>query len=289
MPFLEQTLPHIVRQHSCEFESKTLIIDDLPLKDGSFPDDQPCWNIFSDFCAALEKHGIFTSRMYLSRVSTDARIIRKHFRRVPGYVRDYRGVPLCGWIAGLECATSTFHVHFDSDVFVYQAPGFDWIAEGMALLRQESEILFVAPHPGPPRRDGVLLDQTEHHCAGPSSNFRFTTFSSRRFLVERRRFESLLPLPLTIASRRIWLQSLFAKRSPLETWESLVSRRMSEAGLYRAHLNTRSAWALHAPDHGSDFIQLLPFLIRSVERGWCPSEQAGRYDLNLGIWKEHAQ
>ena len=220
-------------------------------------------------------------------MSTDAGIIRKHFRRAPGHVRDYRGVPLCGWIAGLECATTRFHVHFDSDVFVYQAPGFDWIAEGMALLRQEPEILCVAPHPGPPRHDGVLLDQTEPYDAGPSNSFRFTTFSSRRFLIDRRRFESLLPLPVTVASCRIWLGSLFAHGSPLQTWESLVSTRMSEAGLYLAHLNTRSAWALHAPDHGNDFTQMLPFLIRSVERGWCPSEQAGRYDLNLGIWKVH--
>jgi hypothetical protein len=197
-------------------------------------------------------------------------------------------VPLCGWIAGLESSTCRFHVHFDSDIFVHQQAGFDWISEGIGILQRQNDVLCVAPHPGPPRRDGVLLDQEAGYSADAYGNYVFTSFSSRRFLVDRERFKQLLPLPVSSASRRLWLKAFLTGQSPLHNWEALVSRRMMEACLRRVHLKTASAWALHAPEHGPAFVDLLPVLIPSIEHGWYPPEQAGRYDLDLGAWKSHS-
>jgi hypothetical protein len=284
-PFLAQTLPHIVTRHLTMFRSRTLVIDDLPQKDGSLAQELPTWNMFSNLCATLEKDGLFTDLVYLSRVSSDKEALRKHFDKAPSHARDYRGIPLFGYVGGLERVPSRFHLCFDSDILVYQQPGFDWVAEGIALLEENPDILCVAPHPGPPRDDGALLDQADPYSLGPGGAFLFTTFSSRRFLIDRDRFKRLLPLPLTAPSRRIWLEAFFRHRSPLQSWESMVSKRMNEAGFVRAHLATRSAWSLHAPDHGPDFVKLLPFLIECVERGLAPPEQAGRYDLDLELWK----
>ena len=280
--FLALMANHLRRQHSREFQSRVLLVDDLP-----DPDSGPAVGSseFERLCANLERTGIFTSRTYLSHISSDHRIIKKHFVRPPRHLRDYRGVPLFGWIAGLESSPCRFHVHFDSDIFIYQESGFDWIDEGISVLRRQEDTLCVAPHPGPPpARNGQLLDQSSGYTTDPLGNFVFNTFSSRRFLVERERFERILPLPVTSASRRIAMKSLLTRKSALQNWEALVCTRMRETGMCRVHLKNPAAWALHAPDHGDRFLEILPFLMSSVESGWYPPDQAGRYDLDLKLW-----
>jgi hypothetical protein len=103
-------------------------------------------------------------------------------------VRDHRGVPLFGWIAGLEAAQTDFVVHFDSDLLLHQAPGHSWIDAGMALIQEDPLAMFVSPLPGPPASDGSVKDQAvaptlgrgamiqsdkrRLHCGKPQVSFR---------------------------------------------------------------------------------------------------------------------
>jgi hypothetical protein len=279
LEFLALTANHLVRQHSRVVQERILVVDDLHSGDDSKRLE------FERCCKELMAAGVFTSLCHLGQVSSAPVISEKHFGRTPRHLRDYRGVPMFGWIAGLEASNCAYHVHFDSDILVHQTADFDWIAEGIVMLKEHDDVVCVAPHPGPPRDDGALLDQTAMPSRDKNGNFFFRDFSSRRFLVDRERFRLLLPLPLLRASRRIWIESLFTGRSPLQNWEFLISTRMQETGMLRLHLGHRSAWALHAADHSAKFVSLLPSIIESVERGRYPEPQAGRYDLDVELWK----
>ena len=105
--------------------------------------------------------------------------------------------------------------------------------------------------------------------------------------MERKRFQRLLPLRVENASRRIWLKSLYERRSAILNWETMISNKMQALGMERVHLSNVSAWSLHAPDHGPEFLSLLLALIDTVERGAFPPEQAGRYDVKIDSWKSY--
>jgi hypothetical protein len=72
----------------------------------------------------------------------------------------------------------------------------------MTHLRQDPSAMFVAPRPGPPAADGSLKDQQVAPTCDEKGNFRFKQFSSRRFLLSKRRFDALLPTPLLYTSRQ---------------------------------------------------------------------------------------
>jgi len=64
----------------------------------------------------------------------------------------------------------------------------------------------------------------------------------------------------------------------------MMSQLLQQNQLVRADLAAQTAWSLHPPDHGPQFIAALPQLISKVESGWFPGAQAGNYDLQLDLW-----
>lgn len=284
--FLALTATHIVRQHAGLFRDRILVIDDLP---GGNGDGMRSQSIFHSLTEDLVGAGVFTTITRLSTVSAGSTTAAKHFGNVPRHVRDYRGIPLFGWVAGIEASDCRFHVHCDSDILIHRRAGRNWVEEGLRLLTADSRVLCVAPHPGPGREDGYLFDQPKAPTLDANGNLAFEDFSSRRFLIDRKRFEELLPLSLSAASKRLLLRSLISGRSAIQNWESLVSEAMRRLGMVRVHLSDASAWALHAADHGRDFIELLPAIISCVENGRFPQQQAGRYNVHLEAWKHFVE
>jgi hypothetical protein len=207
-------------------------------------------------------------------------LAKKHFSETPKCLRDDRGIPLFGWIAGLENATTDYLFHSDSDILIHSEPNFSWVEKAIALMDADHSILFVAPLPGPPNPAG-LLGQKVPPIIDETGNYRFKTFSSRRYVVNRKRFEKLLPLPP--------LHTTLGDPSSLRPWEKHVDLAMKSSPYFRLHLKDTRAWGLHSPDHGSRWRENLPSIIAAVEDGRFPHSQAGYYDLRLEDWLQTTQ
>jgi hypothetical protein len=78
--------------------------------------------------------------------------------------------------------------------------------------------------------------------------------------------------------------STVSGRGLLESWEKMVCKRAVEKGLMSAHIADK-AWTVHPKDHDDVFIRELPDIIKKVESGWYPGEQAGLSDLKIEYWR----
>jgi hypothetical protein len=278
---VDRILDHLLRMCSFDFQEVILVLDDVP-KTG-IPAD--AWRELYAKIERLAEHGPIDRVVRLSEINRRCRrLSKKHFGRSVSRVRDLRGVPLFGWIAGLEEARTDFVVWFDSDILLHQETGFNWIESGMALIADDPTVMFVAPHPGPPASDGNLRGQTIPPIVDGAGNFRFKTFSSRRFLISKQRFENMLPIRLVYApGKNRMLSRLGLGKAPLP-WEQCVSRSLQRSEYYRVHLGNPKAWALHSPDHSTAWIEALPRISTRIEAGDYPTEQGGFYDLVLSSW-----
>jgi hypothetical protein len=210
-------------------------------------------------------------------------LAHKHFAEAPKRLRDNRGIPLFGWIAGMENATAEYLFHSDSDILIHSAANFSWVKAAIDVMENDPSIMFVMPLAGPPNLYG-LLGQKIAPVIDEAGNYRFKTFSSRHYVVNRRRFEKLLPLPPVHASKRQKLFMALGGPSSLRAWEKHVGLALASSAFFRIHLSDRRAWALHCKDHGPRWRENLPAIMAAVERGEFPRPQAGHYDLRLEDW-----
>lgn len=228
--------------------------------------------------------GVIDRYIPLSGVRNDV-LGRKHFGQTIPSMRDHRGVPMFGWIVGIESAKTDYVVHFDSDILLYQARDKDWISDGIEVLKADERAMFVAPMPGPPHREGKLLDQATPPIVDAQGNWRFRTFSSRRFLVDRTKLNALLPIPLCYVSKKRHFLMKLGVGEALHNWEYCMGMALARSAYDRVHLRSSQAWTIHCPSHDAQWQTLLPSIISRVEKGEFPGEQAGLYDLQLPAWQ----
>lgn len=288
VPFLEPMVKHIVGANCYPFSERILVLDVLPpAQPESRGNDEGRRKQLERIGQHLQSEGWIDEVLKL-RVDEPrlAEWKHKHFTEGVNTLRDERGIPLFGWIAGIEASTDDrYHVHFDSDIFLFQKPDFDWVQEGLHVMKSDPSALFMAPRPGPPTPAGDLRGQSDEYVHDRETGvFQFKTFSSRRFLVDKERLRELLPLDPLYISRRDRLVRFFTGESTIQPWEAIVSHALKQSSFYRGHLSTENAWVLHAPDHGPSFISHLSELVQTIEGGSYPEEQAGYYDLRLNDW-----
>jgi hypothetical protein len=271
-----------MRSQNRTFAERTLVIDTLPPTKNVPTDGR------SDLVAIANE--LLAEKVIDRVVELDARtpkrtmLDRKHFGKRVWWDRDFRRVPLRGWIAGLESSSAPYHVHYDCDILLHQPKNYCWVNEGIRLLDRVPNMLTICPHPGPPTSDGSI-QQPSSYIVDERGFFRFETFSSRRFLTARSRFERILPLTPVPVSRKRRILGWLGMDSPITNWELMVQAAMQRCRFFRAHLMEHRTWSLHAPDHGQNFRTLLPQLIQYVERGKFPVAQGGRYELDLDAWE----
>jgi hypothetical protein len=210
-------------------------------------------------------------------------LAHKHFTQPPKRLRDNRGIPLFGWIAGMENATTDYLFHSDSDILIHSAANFSWVKAAIDVMENDPSIMFVAPLAGPPNPRG-LVGQKVAPIIDEAGNYRFKTFSSRHYVVNRRRFEKLLPLRPLHASEWRKLVMTLGGSSSLRTWEKHVGLALASSAFFRIHLSDPRAWGLHCKDHGPPWRENLPSIMAAVERGDFPRSQAGYYNLRLEDW-----
>ncbi|MGZ5689636.1 MAG: hypothetical protein ACXWIQ_18080 [Caldimonas sp.] len=217
-------------------------------------------------------------------------VTRKYSGRWLPETHDFGGRPITGYWAGIEAARTRFVVHYDGDMFLYQAPGFDWAAHAIPLLAKQDLALSASPRLTPPfasrtgygdyasAHEGVWMYPVE---GGWKQYF----FSTRAFLVDREKLERYLPLGRGAILREQLLVKALRRgfpRSAEKMWWSTAGN----AGAYRLILSTEQAWVLHPNWKPPEFAALVPAIIESVAANRVPDAQLGRTELDFKAWQD---
>jgi hypothetical protein len=297
--FITQTIPHLVRMCDYPFAERVLAIDTAPLSGekvlrpnlGTLNELQACCQNLKvsgviDRIVEIDYSDIYRKKAYYKHFGS-SRVLATH---------NWKGAPFLGYIFCIEECKTDYFLHFDSDILLYQKPGFNWVEEGIKILRGNPDILYVRPQVGPQDENGGKSLYKEYGVKKePGGFYKLNGFSSRCFLIDRKRFEEILPLKIMWAKRqgrikdrlpRFMVEALhtISGMGLLESWEIMVGEAMKQSSFLRADIADNKAWTLHPPDHGEDFIKALPGIIERVERGDYPPLQAGIYDLKPEHW-----
>jgi hypothetical protein len=287
--FMMHTVPHIIRMCGASVGKKVLFRDDAPLR-GEWR-SRPSVGTPEQLNACCEE---LLARGFVDAIvpidSSENYRFKQYSKHLdfPWLFRHAkRGTPVLAYIAGIEIEDADYIVHFDSDMLIHQAEGHSWIEEGIGVLRACPDVMAVLPMSGPPAPDGRNRQQDEigeAYVWDEAGFFRYKTFTSRLFLIDRRRFAELLPLRTGLP---LWAKVLdgLGLRPALPEWETMVAARLDATSFYRVDLASPHAWSLHPTIRGADFEAALPDLVHRVEKGEYPIAQGGYYDLLLDEWR----
>ncbi len=248
-----------------------------------------------DYCNRLINDGV-VSRVVDFNYSQayQAKVYQKHFGSPIRQTHNYKGYPILGTIFHIESNQSEYMLHYDNDMLLYQKPDYPWIDEGIKLMQEHPEIIAVRPLTGPPTKDGIMYQKFPYQ-KNPAGFYSFKFFSSRVYLINPKRFDKLLPLPILWRSyRRKYMNYLplgvktllnsITGKGKLDSWEVMVSNKLEITKYIRAVMDSPKAWTIHPNTRSPEFFPALPKIIEKIERGEYPPEQAGHYDLQLKYW-----
>lgn len=291
------TIPHLVKACNFPFIERVLVVDTAPLSGDKI--GRPGLGTMTqlrEYCNELLDKGIVDKIIDIDySKSYRKRVYKKHFgTTLIKPTHNYKGYPILGTIFSLEEMKGDYIVHFDSDMMLHQVADYCWITQGIELLKKRPEIMTIRPLAGPPTKDGSLHLQNSLEN-DPDGFHAFKTFGSRVYLLDRKRFDDMLPfqvlwrrysnkfsVPLPSAIQTV--VNYIIGQGSLGSWEKMFSSCLAETSYVRANLDSTQAWTLHPKDRGETFIQALPKVIEKVEAGWYPPEQAGYYDMHLSHW-----
>lgn len=296
IPFMMQTIPHLIKMSNFPFEEKVLAIDTAPLSgDKVMRPGVGTMEQLRDYCGQLLELRIIDRIVDINYDQKyQNKVYLKHFGSLINQSHNYKGYPILGTIFTIEDCISDYMVHFDSDMLMYQKPNFSWIEESMKLMDRKPEVMSMRPLTGPPKEDGDLYQKYSYQ-KDSDGVFKFKFFGSRVYLIKRKTFDQLLPLPIIWRSyKNKFLNNLptniktalnyFTGKGQLDSWEIMVSKQLDQTKYYRGVLANDQCWTLHPKDRSPDFIKALPNIIKRIENGEYPHEQAGHYDLISELW-----
>jgi hypothetical protein len=195
--------------------------------------------------------------------------------------KDFRGGPFYAYFFGLHAAQHPHVLHLDADM-LFGGQSASWMAEALRVLQQNPNVLSVSPHPGPPRRDAESSSPGRVTLSPEQKPFRITPrFTTRVFLMDRRRLVREGPLPLERPSVLGVLKARLLQNSPGAVPEDLIQKHMREHDLRRVQMTGTppGMWSLHPRYRNEEFYRTLPTLIDRVDRGNIPDAQRGSYDI----------
>lgn len=282
LPILSKLAHHIIHQCAFPFFKKTLVLDfgrrrsqyrstDQSVFKHQFPEDHLPFSTFDETVHVNDSSHLHDN------------VLQRTFRSGYGRRNDHRGGPIYQYMLPIIQSEADYICHFDCDIILYSKPGFSWVAEGINILSTREEVFSVSPHSGPP------CAPTEYHQPGNEVRHEATLrlvncISSRKFLFNRSRFLSMLPMQPKFSSRRDRFMSLLSGRSALLPLESQITDLMRNSGLWRAEVSAECCWSLHCKEHSTDILRTLESIMGLVEKGLFPDAQKGYYDINLPLW-----
>ncbi|MUG94048.1 hypothetical protein F7734_17285 [Scytonema sp. UIC 10036] len=277
------TLPHQLRQLAQQVDEILLTLD-LHRSPGRFSEGwqerlPKIQNLIQECCTQYP-------HVHLKEVDYSPKVVANvsdmFFGGLPIPPKDFRGGPFYSYFFGLYSAQHNYIFHLDSDL-MFGGGSSTWIAEAIDLLNQRPNVLVCGPLPGPPTADGQLRSQVAETEPYDSPAFRFSSLSSRYFLLDRNRFTSLVKkLPLKYAPIRGIIKALVEGNYPYNLPEKIFTEAMLENSLYRIEFLGKQTgmWSLHPPYRSKNFYDCLPELIQRVESGDIPEAQRGVHDVN---------
>lgn len=289
--FIRHTLPSLCNLASKAGTTPTVVVDATPPR-GVLGRTLPQANL-SKLLSELEHVRRDGCRFEVETLRPDPpevrRLNRLHFGRAYRETHCFRGYPVFGSIRQFHLPKETDYVlHLDCDMLFHEAEGFSWILEGMKVMEENEDVICVLPRGGPPTEDGELQQGTTRYDTDSDRGlYLFTNFTSRHYLVHRERFLSLLPMKPAWLSWREPFKSLLFGNGKMLCWETSVERALERSRLRRADLMTDQAWSLHPGDRSELFHRLLPSIVKAVNTGRYPPEQAGHFDLLPEPWQKH--
>ena len=287
--FLGATVPHLFKSLLGTPALRTLLVDWMPVSghySKIYPPRQE--DKFKEVCQELIANGyIDRIDMIPYDVPSVLSVMDFAFQGKFRVTHNIRGYPIYGSIYAILNSKCRYFLHFDSDMLIHQQDGKSWIESGINLLRQCGDVAAVMPRSGPPTRNGVPHQGTEHFEFDQRGFHSFSSFSSRVYLVDVPRFISFHPVKPLWLGRRDRFRSFIDGRGKALSWESIITHAFKQSGFFRADLLNFDSWSLHPPTRNQFFYDCLPDIITAVEEGVYPHEQAGHYDLCLHSWQQY--
>ena len=233
----------------------------------------------------IKKQHSFEIEVFSPSQSEVLQLSRIHLGKPYRETHCFRGYPIHGSIRQFHKYDSDYVLHLDSDMLFHEAKGFSWIESGVELMEQNSDIVCVLPRGGPPNHNGSLHQgTTEYQVDQKRGIYLFKNFTSRHYLIHRKRFLSLLPMKPAWLSWREPMKSRLFGNGKMLCWETTVEKALEESNYWRGDLMTQKSWSLHPGDRSEEFYNLLPRIIESINRNEFPEEQRGHFDLRLNDW-----
>jgi len=216
-------------------------------------------------------------------------VTRKYSGRWIPESHDYGGRPITGYWAGVEAAKTRYVIHYDGDMFLHQDPGFDWAAHAIPFLEAQPDAVSATPRLTAPYASRIPYgDSASCHegvaLAPVEGGWKQFFFSTRVFVIDRRKFERYLPL----ARGRILAEQLAVKwlrRGFPRSAEKMYWTTVGGAGGYRLVLSTEKAWVLHPPWKPEWYAGLVPAIIECVANSRIPDQQLGKTELQTEVWR----
>ena len=273
-PFLEKALRHIVRSLDYSFVERLIALD-KSLPQGGFKkrerDDE------ARLMQIMEK--LLADNLF-DRIDevpwteeNQSHIFRKYFNQTDVESRCAHGTAVYQYLFAMDQCKGDYILHVDSDILFTLSRGSSWINEGIQLMRDKPEVIFVTPiHP--PKAQTVLEFLLGKPLHRKQERWIFSqTASTRYFLADRKRMEEKL-LPLIAAD--------FAERL-----EESFNRTLKAKGLFKGTFNSSDMWVIHPKPHNKNYINHLDTLIWAVENHVYPFRRPGRYPWNLYTYTRH--
>ncbi len=212
-------------------------------------------------------------------------LAKKYLANWVNQTHDYGGCALMAYLAAFEVISTRYLLHYDADMLLYQALGYDWAVEAVSWLEQSVELVAATPRPSPTSDPDALTLQERLPLIPSPGGWRNQWFSTRCYLIDRTKLEHYLPLIRgkflleTLAVR--WLNRGYP-RSP----ELMLFRGIGDRGGWRLNLKSEKAWLLHPVTKPPRYLELLPEIQRSIQLGQVPTSQRGYVDINLDAWEQ---
>lgn len=244
-------------------------------------------------CEQLQQDGYIDRVVYLRPGDPLLAVLAKKYLR--GLVRethDAFGHGLMAHIAGLEVPRTRYVLHYDADMLLYQAPGYDWSVEARSLMEEKlsSRVLAATPRISPPfHREMGVADAPSLHEELPlipvEGGWLNSWFSTRCLLLDRQKFSPYLPLLKGWVLVEVLARKYLRRSYPLSP-EIMLFRRVGGSGGLRLNLSSERAWLLHPETKSSRYLKLLPGIQRAIAERRVPPQQRGHANINIPAWED---